>query len=200
MFLTVYDSFMPYYIMITAMFPISSTAVFIIKERNARTLSLIDSTHVSRTVNLLSIELSQLFMASVQNGIVIGFLFLSGTYIHPSANLATLYLNLLLLSFLSINIGAFLSILTKSTSAANLSAFLIMISFQLLGGTFFFVGKNISQWIPLYYANLISRSILINGKNFLFILPYLWYLTLFSIVFFIIAIISFQKQKNEEVL
>lgn len=197
--LTQGDSILPRYAMISGLIPIISAAILIVKEKESKTISLEDSTHVLRIVNFLSIFISQLIITMVQTPILIGGILVSGLYTNPFMNFFDLYLLLILYCSISISIGIIIGILSQSSDSAGLMSTILTIVFLTLGGTFIKLDNVISYWIPTYYANMASNFIITEGKDLGFTFPYFGILMVFGIVFFIIAAVHFQKKKFEEI-
>lgn len=185
------DTFMPTYIMISALFPSVAMGLQIVQENQDKTLEFVDTTHANPVIHLFSIQIAQIGLAAVQAGLVIICLCLSGTFIHPSANLWLIFLNLLFLSVVSVGFGTIIGLASQTPNEASQRAVLILLTFQLLGDFFFTVDYRISRWIPVYYANITSKFILLDGKGWDFISGNLGTILGFGVFFYLIGYLTF---------
>jgi ABC-type multidrug transport system permease subunit len=190
------DTFMPAYIMISALFPSVAMGLQIVEENQKKTMEFVDSTHANPIIHLLSMQTAQTGIAAVQAGLVLLTVYLSGTFIHPAANLWLEFANLLLLSFVSIGIGTIIGLVSNTPNEASQRSVLLLLTFQLLGDLFFTVDYRISRWVPIYYANITSRFILLDGKGWDFINGYLGIMMWFGVAFYLIGYIAFYVRRK----
>lgn len=194
--LTIWDTTMPYYVVVAALLPMSPMAHMIVREKNARTLQLIDRTRASRWTNLLSIQFTQFLLGAVQMAIVVACVAVTGTYINPRASFGLFYLTLLLLSFVSLGLGLIIGVLARNASVSGLVTYATSVTLQLLGETFFPVSSAVSRWIPTYYATHAASYILIEGKGLAFLAPWLGMLLVFGVAFTGLAVLLFSVKRE----
>ncbi len=195
MVLTPVDFFLSSYIIISGLMPITAVAMMLVTERKSGTLAHINRTLVTRGTNIGSLELAQIVIFTPQILITMGSLLWSGVHIHPDVNWGLLFLNCLDLSFISISIGILIGVSTKSEEVAGVTSFLVILVLQLVGGTYFRVDPNISQYIPTRYAIQASQFILLEGQGFDAVSTLLGINLLFGILFFVVAMVVFRFRK-----
>ncbi|OLS12438.1 MAG: hypothetical protein RBG13Loki_3942 [Promethearchaeota archaeon CR_4] len=194
--LSFFDYFMAKYIIIAGLMPISAVATIIVNEREEGSFSLVDRTLASRGVNLLSLTISQLIISGIQIFILTGLLWISGAYIHPNFNWLLLLLICSTLAFVSISIGLLLGLTTKNAATSGTIAFLILIIFQLMGGTFANINPDVSRWIPMFYCTQAALFTIIEGASWEIVGLYLIPPLLMGLTIYLLANLAFKLKKR----
>jgi ABC-type Na+ efflux pump permease subunit len=194
--LTYFEINLPLYMVLITLFPIASVSILILKEKETNTLQLIESTFTRNITHMSSIGITQLCLSIFQVGLTIFLFNALGYYLNPLGDLGCLIFVLAFLSIISTNIGLIIGNLSRSFSVAISFAVLLILILELLGGTFFGIDPILGQYFLTYYANQISTFIIIQGKGWIFLLPYLWTLVLFYVITFILALISMRLRQQ----
>ena len=193
---TVFDSFLPKYLVMIMLFPLAAVAILILKEKESNTLQFVESTYTQNITHMTSIEITQFCLAVFQATIYLSLFKLFGFFFNPLGDLSCLIFTLALLSLISTNIGLIIGNIARSYSVAIGLSVLFILLFEFLGGSFFDVSASMGQFIPTFFANKIVSDIMIDGKGWFFLQTSLWILVLFYAVTFILVLISMRLRQH----
>ncbi|MBN1285990.1 MAG: ABC-2 transporter permease [Anaerolineae bacterium] len=154
------------------------TSVAFLRERTAGTLERLQATAVSRTEIMIGYMLGFSVFALAQSVIILLFtVFALG--VHYKGNLLVVFIVELLLTFVSVDIGIFLSTFARNEFQAVQFMPLIVVIQVLLSGVFWAI-EDMPAWLqpaawlmPLTYANRALRDVMIKGFGLGDIWPYL---------------------------
>jgi ABC-type multidrug transport system permease subunit len=172
------------------------TILVVVKEKPIARLLL---TPVKRIELLLSKYISYTLVLILQITLILVSALYGGLYIRGS--LMDLFIALFIIGFSGINVGMFISSVSKTKTEANQLFFATFIVFVLLSGIFVPIEsmpdylKNVAYLLPLTHAHPLLESILTKGKSVFGF--HFNTLIIISSVLMLIAFITFYKRRYE---
>lgn len=174
-------------------------ALNIVQEKEAGTIEQINVTPIRKVEFILGklIPFWVLGMVSISVGIVVARVAFS---LWPVGSFLTIYLFGALYLVGILGIGLFISAVTESQQQATLLAFFIMMVFILLGGLYTPIesmppwAQTIAAFNPPSYFIEVVRAVYIKGSTTRDLLPTLWKLCGFAVVFNVLAVWSYKKR------
>ena len=133
---TVFDSFLPKYLVMIMLFPLAAVAILILKEKESNTLQFVESTYTQNITHMTSIEITQFCLAVFQATIYLSLFKLFGFFFNPLGDLSCLIFTLALLSLISTNIGLIIGNIADLTVLQIGLSVLFILLFEFLGGSF----------------------------------------------------------------
>ena len=177
------------------------SALNIVQEKEAGTIEQINVTPIHKYQFILGklIPFWLLGLVSVTIGMVVARVAFG---LWPAGSFLTIYLFSALYLVGVLGIGLFISTLTESQQQATLISFFFMMIFVLLSGLYTPI-ESMPDWAqtiaafnpPSYYVE-VMRGVYIKGSSTRDLLPALWKLCGFALVFNLLAVWSYKKRTS----
>lgn len=177
------------------------TAVNIVTEKENGTIEQINVSPISKTYFILGklIPFWVLGMISLTLGMIVARVVYG---LLPSGAFSTIYLfgGIYLVAILGI--GLFISTISENQQQATLFSFFLMMVFVLLGGLYTPIesmpswAQTLAAYNPPSYFIMVIRAVYIKGATLLDLLPALWRLIAFALLFNALAILNYRKRSG----
>jgi ABC-2 type transport system permease protein len=177
------------------------SAMNIVREKETGTMEQINVTPVSRTVFILA-KLIPFWVIGLLN-LSIGMLFAFLIYgLFPAGNIANIYIFAFAYLLAFTGFGLIISNYAQSQQQAMFVVLFFLIIFILLGGLFTPI-SSMPGWVqavtvfnPVRYFIEVMRLVYLKGSGFTDILPQLFRICVFLVVFNTLAVVSYRKKSR----
>jgi ABC-2 type transport system permease protein len=176
------------------------TSVAFLRERTAGTLERLQATPATHVEIVVGYMLGFSLFALVQSIIILLFTVLA-LGIHHKGNLGVVFAVELLLTFVSVNMGIFLSTFARNEFQVVQFIPLVVVSQILLSGAFWTI-DDMPAWLrpaawlmPLTYANRALRDVMIKGFGLDDVWPYLIALAVFGALMIALGASTIGRQR-----
>ena len=194
------DYIAPVYIALMGMFFIFILAsVAFLRERSQGTMERLAATPASRFEIVLGYMLGLGLFALVQVAIILFFtVWVIG--IHYLGSLALMLLVVVLLALVGVNLGILASAFARTEFQALQFIPLVLLPQVLLGGTFWAIAdmpkylQPIAYAMPIYYANVALRDVMLKGWGLAEIWPNLAILVGISVVLILLSALMMRRE------
>lgn len=194
------DYIAPVYIALLGMFFVFLLAcVAFLRERSQGTIERLAATPATRTEIVLGYMLGLGLFGVIQVAVILFFtVWVIG--IHYLGSLALLLLIIAIMAIVGVNLGILASAFARTEFQVLQFIPLVVFPQVLLGGTFWAVAdmpaflQPFAYLMPLYYANVALRDVMLKGWGLAEIWPNLAILTGFGILLVILSILMMQRE------
>jgi ABC-2 type transport system permease protein len=176
------------------------TSVSFLRERSQGTIERLMVSPLGRTELVLGYVLGFTLFALMQSLIILLFV-IYVLRVHYAGNLALLFLVTLVLTLGAVNLGIFASAFARNELQVIQFIPLLLVPQVLLGGLFFpvqtlpVVLKQLAYIMPLTYANIALKDIMLKGLGLGDVWPYLSFLVGFAALMILIAALSLRQER-----
>jgi ABC-2 type transport system permease protein len=195
------DALAPLFIGLFALFFVFLlTSVSFLRERSQGTIERLLVSPLTKTELVLGYVFGFLLFALAQSLVILLFV-IYVLQVHYKGNLALLFLVTLALTVVGVNMGIFVSSLSRNELQVIQFIPLLLVPQALLGGLFFPVStlpvvlKQIAYALPLTYANFALKDVMLRGFGFDQIWPELAILVGFAALMVVLAAVSLRQDR-----
>jgi ABC-2 type transport system permease protein len=176
------------------------TSVSFLRERSQGTIERLMVSPLGRTELVLGYVLGFTLFALMQSLIILLFV-VYVLRVHYAGNLVLLFLVTLVLTLGAVNLGIFASAFARNELQVIQFIPLLLVPQVLLGGLFFpvqtlpVVLKQLAYIMPLTYANIALKDIMLKGLGLGDVWPYLLFLVGFAALMILVAALSLRQER-----